>query len=99
MFVMEFFSGHTAVNIGKSKVVVFGGLVDKQFLGDIFVYDIGTFFLYFSFNYYNFWNTLFQVIDRSYFLPMGEVNFLEFHCSSVDENFHFFTLLSTLMDK
>lgn len=34
-------SGHTAVNIGKSKVVVFGGLVDKKFLNDIFVYDAG----------------------------------------------------------
>ncbi|XP_031268720.1 protein GLUTELIN PRECURSOR ACCUMULATION 3 isoform X3 [Pistacia vera] len=33
-------SGHTAVNIGKSKVVVFGGLVDKKFLSDIAVYDI-----------------------------------------------------------
>lgn len=35
-------SGHTAVNIGKSKIVVFGGLVDKKFLADITVYDIGT---------------------------------------------------------
>lgn len=34
-------SGHSAVNIGKSKVVVFGGLVDKKFLSDILVYDIG----------------------------------------------------------
>ncbi|KAI5648463.1 hypothetical protein M9H77_34468 [Catharanthus roseus] len=33
-------SGHTAVNIGKSKIVVFGGLVDKKFLNDIVVYDI-----------------------------------------------------------
>ncbi|KAK4593173.1 hypothetical protein RGQ29_017352 [Quercus rubra] len=33
-------SGHTAVNIGKSKVVVFGGLVDKKFLSDIVVYDV-----------------------------------------------------------
>ncbi|KAL5735137.1 hypothetical protein ACOSP7_032998 [Xanthoceras sorbifolium] len=33
-------SGHTAVNIGKSKIVVFGGLVDKRFLGDVVVYDI-----------------------------------------------------------
>ncbi|CAL5363371.1 unnamed protein product [Camellia sinensis] len=32
-------SGHTAVNIGKSKIVVFGGLVDKKFLSDITVYD------------------------------------------------------------
>ncbi|KAL0007966.1 hypothetical protein SO802_009468 [Lithocarpus litseifolius] len=35
--------GHTAVNIGKSKVVVFGGLVDKKFLSDIVVYDITNF--------------------------------------------------------
>ncbi|GER51229.1 galactose oxidase/kelch repeat superfamily protein [Striga asiatica] len=33
-------SGHTAVNIGNSKIVVFGGLVDKKFLNDVFVYDI-----------------------------------------------------------
>ncbi|XP_047173005.1 protein GLUTELIN PRECURSOR ACCUMULATION 3-like [Vigna umbellata] len=33
-------SGHSAVNIGKSKVVMFGGLVDKKFLSDIAVYDI-----------------------------------------------------------
>ncbi|XP_027111361.1 protein GLUTELIN PRECURSOR ACCUMULATION 3 isoform X1 [Coffea arabica] len=33
-------SGHTAVNIGKSKIVVFGGLVDRKFLSDLFVYDI-----------------------------------------------------------
>ncbi|PON56333.1 BTB-kelch protein [Parasponia andersonii] len=33
-------SGHTAVSIGKSKVVVFGGLFDKKFLSDIVVYDI-----------------------------------------------------------
>ncbi|XP_062091852.1 protein GLUTELIN PRECURSOR ACCUMULATION 3 [Humulus lupulus] len=33
-------SGHTAVNIGKSKVVVFGGLFDKKFLSDTIVYDI-----------------------------------------------------------
>ncbi|XVF82759.1 hypothetical protein PTKIN_Ptkin16aG0075200 [Pterospermum kingtungense] len=33
-------SGHTAVPIGKSKVVVFGGLLDKKFLSDIAVYDI-----------------------------------------------------------
>lgn len=33
-------SGHSAVNIGKSKVVVFGGLVDKRFLADITVFDI-----------------------------------------------------------
>lgn len=31
------------MNIGKSKIVVFGGLVDKKFLNDIVVYDIGTF--------------------------------------------------------
>ncbi|XP_021299417.1 RING finger protein B isoform X2 [Herrania umbratica] len=35
-------SGHTAVPIGKSKVVVFGGLLDKKFISDIAVYDIGT---------------------------------------------------------
>ncbi|XP_076943956.1 protein GLUTELIN PRECURSOR ACCUMULATION 3-like isoform X2 [Bidens hawaiensis] len=33
-------SGHTAVNVGKSKIVVFGGLVDKKFLNDVSVYDI-----------------------------------------------------------
>ncbi|CAL2239931.1 unnamed protein product [Prunus armeniaca] len=33
-------SGHTAVIIGGSKVVVFGGLLDKKFLSDIVVYDI-----------------------------------------------------------
>uniref|UniRef100_M4FIB6 Uncharacterized protein n=1 Tax=Brassica campestris TaxID=3711 RepID=M4FIB6_BRACM len=33
-------SGHTAVNVGESMVVVFGGLVDKKFLNDIIVYDI-----------------------------------------------------------
>ncbi|XP_040372928.1 protein GLUTELIN PRECURSOR ACCUMULATION 3 isoform X3 [Rosa chinensis] len=33
-------SGHTSVNIGKSKVIVFGGLVEKRFLNDIVVYDI-----------------------------------------------------------
>ncbi|KAK8607131.1 hypothetical protein V6N13_052877 [Hibiscus sabdariffa] len=33
-------SGHTAVPIGKSKIVVFGGLHDKKFLNDIAVYDI-----------------------------------------------------------
>ncbi|XP_074339249.1 protein GLUTELIN PRECURSOR ACCUMULATION 3 isoform X2 [Apium graveolens] len=33
-------SGHSAVNIGKSKVVVFGGLVDKRFLADTTVFDI-----------------------------------------------------------
>ncbi|CBI40235.3 unnamed protein product, partial [Vitis vinifera] len=32
--------GHTAVNIGKSKIVVFGGLVDKRFISDLCVYDI-----------------------------------------------------------
>ncbi|KAI4352603.1 hypothetical protein L6164_006839 [Bauhinia variegata] len=32
-------SGHSAVKVGKSKVVVFGGLVDKKFLSDIVVYD------------------------------------------------------------
>ncbi|XP_020087855.1 acyl-CoA-binding domain-containing protein 5 isoform X1 [Ananas comosus] len=33
-------SGHAAVDIGKSKVVVFGGFADKRFLDDITVYDI-----------------------------------------------------------
>ncbi|KAJ4850458.1 G protein alpha subunit [Turnera subulata] len=33
-------SGHTAVLIGKSKVIVFGGLVEKRFLNDIAVYDL-----------------------------------------------------------
>ncbi|KAK9735000.1 hypothetical protein RND81_04G176700 [Saponaria officinalis] len=32
-------SGHSAVNIGGSKIVIFGGLVDKRFLNDLFVYD------------------------------------------------------------
>lgn len=40
--VLGILSGHTAVSIGKSKVVVFGGLVDKKFLSDLVVYDIGT---------------------------------------------------------
>ncbi|KAM7532299.1 hypothetical protein LguiB_035709 [Lonicera macranthoides] len=35
------YRGHTSVNIGKSKIVVFGGLVDKKFLSDIAVFDIG----------------------------------------------------------
>lgn len=47
IFYLNFFSlwilsGHTAVNIGKSKVIVFGGLLEKKFLSDIVVYDIGT---------------------------------------------------------
>ncbi|KAL6894404.1 hypothetical protein ACP4OV_008502 [Aristida adscensionis] len=33
-------SGHTAVSIGKSKVVVFGGFADKRFLSDVCVYDV-----------------------------------------------------------
>ncbi|GJN22756.1 hypothetical protein PR202_gb10352 [Eleusine coracana subsp. coracana] len=33
-------SGHTAVSIGKSKVVVFGGFADKRFLSDVSVYDV-----------------------------------------------------------
>ncbi|XP_065872438.1 protein GLUTELIN PRECURSOR ACCUMULATION 3 isoform X2 [Euphorbia lathyris] len=33
-------SGHTAVLVEKSKIVVFGGLTDKKFLSDIIVYDI-----------------------------------------------------------
>ncbi|KAL5710739.1 G protein alpha subunit [Ranunculus cassubicifolius] len=32
-------SGHTSVNVGKSKVIIFGGLVDKRFLNDISVFD------------------------------------------------------------
>ena len=44
----DILSGHTAVNIGKSKVVVFGGLVDKKFLSDIVVYDVGTIFFFIS---------------------------------------------------
>uniref|UniRef100_A0ACD5YPX5 Uncharacterized protein n=1 Tax=Avena sativa TaxID=4498 RepID=A0ACD5YPX5_AVESA len=32
--------GHTAVSIGHSKVVFFGGFVHDRFLNDIFVYDI-----------------------------------------------------------
>ncbi|XP_022841887.1 RING finger protein B-like isoform X4 [Olea europaea var. sylvestris] len=32
-------SGHTAVNIGNSKIVAFGGLIDKKFLNDVTVYD------------------------------------------------------------
>lgn len=38
-------SGHSAVNIAKSKIVIFGGVVDKRFLNDITVYDAGTFSL------------------------------------------------------
>lgn len=33
-------SGHSAVNVGKSMVVIFGGLIDKSFLNDITVYDM-----------------------------------------------------------
>ncbi|CAA7397087.1 unnamed protein product [Spirodela intermedia] len=33
-------SGHTAVNVGKSLLVVFGGLVERRFLNDVVVYDI-----------------------------------------------------------
>lgn len=33
-------SGHTAVTVGKSKVVVFGGFADRKFLDDISVYDV-----------------------------------------------------------
>jgi len=33
-------SGHTAVSIGKSKVILFGGFADKRFLSDVSVYDI-----------------------------------------------------------
>lgn len=46
-------SGHTAVNVGKSKIVLFGGLVDKKFLNDVIVYDIGTVSL-FSLDYWAF---------------------------------------------
>jgi hypothetical protein len=49
--VLGILSGHTAVSIGKSKVVVFGGLVDKKFLSDIVVYDIGTIFFSMSFGF------------------------------------------------
>ena len=31
---------HAAVNIEKSKIVVFGGLVDKRFINNLCVYDI-----------------------------------------------------------
>lgn len=34
-------SGHSAVKVGSSYVLVFGGLVDKKFLNDLIVYDIG----------------------------------------------------------
>lgn len=33
-------SGHSVVKVGKSYVLVFGGLVDKKFLNDLTVYDI-----------------------------------------------------------
>ncbi|ONM02975.1 Galactose oxidase/kelch repeat superfamily protein [Zea mays] len=33
-------SGHTVVIIGKSKVVVFGGFLDKRFLADVSLYDV-----------------------------------------------------------
>ena len=52
---MVFLSGHIAVLIGKSEVVVFGGLLDKKFLSDITVYDIGKlefFCLNFSFSFF-----------------------------------------------
>lgn len=32
-------SGHTSVGVGRSMVVVFGGLVDKKFLSDVIVFD------------------------------------------------------------
>ncbi|ERN13146.1 tip elongation aberrant protein 1 [Amborella trichopoda] len=32
-------SGHTAVNVGKSMIVVFGGFAEKKFINDISVYD------------------------------------------------------------
>eukprot|EP00249_Psilotum_nudum_P018031 c26606_g1_i1 orf=196-1587(+) len=33
-------SGHSAVKVGRSFVLVFGGLVEKKFLNDLTVYDI-----------------------------------------------------------
>ncbi|KAK8914100.1 hypothetical protein KSP39_PZI023891 [Platanthera zijinensis] len=33
-------SGHTAVTVGKSKVVVFGGFADRRFIDGISVYDV-----------------------------------------------------------
>lgn len=33
-------SGHTAVNVSKSKAVVFGGFADRRFLDDVSVFDI-----------------------------------------------------------
>ncbi|XP_050210480.1 protein GLUTELIN PRECURSOR ACCUMULATION 3 [Mercurialis annua] len=33
-------SGHSSVIVGKSKVVIFGGLIDKKLLSDIVVYDM-----------------------------------------------------------
>lgn len=33
-------SGHTSVNVGKSLLVVFGGLADRKFLTDLCVYDL-----------------------------------------------------------
>ena len=48
----DILSGHTVVNIGKSKVLVFGGLVDKKFLSDVVVYDVGTIFVVVSHFYY-----------------------------------------------
>lgn len=42
-------SGHTAVNIGNSKIVIFGGLLDKRFLGDVVVYDTGTIFFFLNY--------------------------------------------------
>ncbi|XP_057852599.2 protein GLUTELIN PRECURSOR ACCUMULATION 3 isoform X1 [Cryptomeria japonica] len=34
-------SGHSTVSVGKSMLVVFGGLVDKRFLRDTIVFDTG----------------------------------------------------------
>ncbi|RZC83896.1 hypothetical protein C5167_046682 [Papaver somniferum] len=38
--------GHTAINVGKSKVVIFGGLLDKKFLTDLTVLDTESNFWY-----------------------------------------------------
>lgn len=37
-------SGHSSVKVGSSLLVIFGGLVDKIFLQDLAVLDIGTCF-------------------------------------------------------
>lgn len=65
------FSGHSAVNIGNSKIVVFGGLVDKKFLSDIAVYDIGTYASYFI---------IYGIILFCYFLHRRVLNFGPIFC-------------------